>query len=196
MNNTTSIIHQIIRERRSIKPDNFNDQKVSTADLHQILENANWAPTHALTEPWHFVIFQEEGIQKLCDFESNYYKSKTPEEKFVQSKYDKYKNRALKASFVIAICMERKLEGKKIIPEVEELAATACAVQNMMLTAQAMGISTYWGSGGSTYSDELKSFLKLKEADKCLGFLYIGYSDFQAKGKRITGIESKIRWVS
>ena len=56
MNNKASTINQIIRERRSIKPDSFNDQKVSTADLHQILENANWAPTHALTEPWHFVI--------------------------------------------------------------------------------------------------------------------------------------------
>ena len=68
-----------------------------------------------------------------------------------------------------------KRQETEEIPEVEEIAAVSCGVQNMMLTATAYGLATYWGSGGLTYSDEMKTFLGLGEKDQCLGFLYVGY---------------------
>lgn len=42
----------LIRKRRSIFPKDYNGQKVSKADVRQMLEAARWAPTHGLTEPW------------------------------------------------------------------------------------------------------------------------------------------------
>lgn len=190
------ILNNIIRQRRSIKPENFSNQKVVREILDQLLANANWAPTHAFTEPWRFVIFAEEGRKRLGEFEANHYKQKTAAENFQQKKYDKALNRPRKATYILAICMKRQTEGKKIIAEVEEIAAVSCAIQNMWLTAHAYGLAAYWGSGGATYSDEMKTFLGLAPQDRCLGFFYIGYSQEQPKSRRISNIEAKTTWVT
>jgi len=42
----------------------------------------------------------------------------------------------------IAICMQRHHE----VPEWEEVAAVACAAQNMQLVATALGVAGYWSS--------------------------------------------------
>ncbi len=196
MSNYNEAINTLIRNRRSIKPESFSEQVVPENILIQILENANWAPTHGHTEPWRFIIFSGDARRKLGNFEANYYKNKTSEAQFVQKKYDKALNRPERATYVLALCMKRQTEGKKIMPEIEEVAAVSCAVQNMWLTAQAYGVAAYWGSGGATYSDEMKVFLDLAPQDKCLGFFYLGYSDQQPQGKRNSGIQDKIQWVN
>jgi nitroreductase len=82
------------------------------------------------------------------------------------------------------------------VPEMEELAATACAVQNMYLTATAYGIGCYWGTGGITYLQEARAFFNLGENDNLLGFFHVGMlkSDDWPEGKR-GSIKEKVAWV-
>lgn len=196
MNPTYNIeeINRLIRNRRSIYPNMFSEERIEDEVIEALLENANWAPTHGLTEPWRFVVFTNDGLQKLADFQSNLYQKKSTEAgTFDVAKFDKLRLKPLKASHIIAIGMKRSIGSK--IPEIEEVEAVACAVQNMYLTASAHGVGCYWGSGGVTYMDEAKSFFGLEEQDKLLGFLYLGIP----KGKWPTGkrgsIEEKVRWV-
>ena len=170
-----SELRDIIRNRRSIKPEDFKPRKVMDDMVSEILNNALWAPTHGMTEPWHFVVFQNEAIEALGGFMADTYKKNTSEESFMQKKHDKFKDRPNLSSVVIAICMKRQ-ESEKI-PEMEEVAAVACAVQNMHLTATAYGLGGYWSSGPMIYSDEMKEYLNLEEKDKCLGLFYLGYTD-------------------
>ncbi|MEB3210083.1 MAG: nitroreductase, partial [Leptolyngbyaceae bacterium] len=180
--------------RRSTKPRCFNGKKISDAIVWKILENANWAPTHGLTQPWRFTVFSGEGLHALANFQADLYQQLTPEEKFSTDKYERMKTNVLKSSHVIVIGMKRQETGT--IPEVEEIEAIACSVQNMALTATAYGICSFWGSGGVTYTDELKAFLKLGEGDRCLGFLYLGYSDTPATSSRRSPIQDKVTWIS
>ncbi|MEL6319816.1 MAG: nitroreductase [Cyanobacteria bacterium J06626_14] len=187
-------IHHAIRTRRSTKPRCFNGKKIDDAIIWQILENANWAPTHGLTQPWRFTVFADNGLQILADFQADLYKTLTPEETFRADKYERMKTNVLQSSHVIVIGMKRQDAGT--IPEVEEIEAIACSVQNMALTATAYGICSFWGSGGVTYTDELKTFLKLGDADRCLGFLYLGYSDTPSTSSRRSPIQEKVTWVA
>ena len=41
--------------------------------IEQILENAKWAPTHGLNEPWRFVVFSGNSRQQLSDFLTGWY---------------------------------------------------------------------------------------------------------------------------
>ena len=66
--------NELIRSRRSVFPKDYTGEKVDDAIIQQLLENANWAPTHKLTEPWRFVVFTGEGLKKLADFQSECYK--------------------------------------------------------------------------------------------------------------------------
>ena len=169
-----SELKEIIRHRRSIKPEQFSTRKVLKDQVTEILNNALWAPTHGLTQPWHFVVFGGEHREKLGKFMAEHYKTTTAQDQFLQKKYDKLLNRPAMAPVVIAIGMKRQEIEK--IPEIEEIEAVACAVQNMYLTATAYGIAPYWSSGAIAYSEEMKTFLGLGKKDKCLGLFYLGYS--------------------
>lgn len=185
-------IDELIQNRRSVYPELYTGETIDHEIIEQILENANWAPTHKMTEPWRFTVFTGNGIRILSDFQSDLYKKVSEEAgDFSEIKYNKLKQRPLLCSHIISIGMKRT-EGK--LPEIEEIEATACAVQNMHLTATAYGVGCYWGSGGITYQEEAKSFFDLEPEDKLLGFLYLGMPKEWPEGRR-KPIADKVRWV-
>lgn len=190
----TSKLLQLIKERRSVFPNSFTGELVPRAMIDQMLESANWAPTHRFTEPWRFVVFEGSGLQKFADFQAGRYKHITPPEQYSENKFEKLKNKPLKCSHIIAVCMKR--DEKESVPEVEELAAVACAIQNMLLVASSLGVGCYLSTGGVTYDEGAKEFFGLEEQDKIIGFLYIGMANrVLGKGRR-NAVEQKIRWVS
>lgn len=194
MNSFPNYLNQIIANRRSTKPRNFNGTKIADTLVWQILDNANWAPTHGLTQPWRFKVFTDEGKNQLANFQAEVYKKMTPEADFKPEKYERMQTNILKSSHVIVICLKRQLSEK--ILELEEIEAVACSVQNMALTASAYGICSFWGSGGITYTQELKDFLELGEKDLCLGYLYLGYSDRPKTSSPRDLIQTKVDWIS
>ena len=133
-----SQINELIKQRRSIFPKTYNDRPIPQEIIQQVLDNANWAPTHRFTEPWRFKVFRGKGLEKLGDFMANLYREHSSEAQFSEHKYEKTRKKPRKSACVIAICMQRDPEER--VPEWEELAAVACAVQNMWFTCTAFGI--------------------------------------------------------
>jgi nitroreductase len=168
-----SEITEVIRQRRSISPEQFSTRKVQRDQIELILNNALWAPNHGSTQPWRFKVFYDEGLKRLGAFIPELYKQLTPAEQFKQGKYDKLAQRFQHVSVVVAICMHRDDSGK--IKELEEIEAVACAVQNMYLTCTAYGMGGFWSTPGFVYSQQMNTFLNLREQDRCLGLFYIGY---------------------
>ncbi|MFY0687875.1 MAG: nitroreductase [Cyclobacteriaceae bacterium] len=190
-----SQINELIASRRSVFPKQYTQEPVADHTIQQMLENANWAPTHGLTQPWRFVVFKGAGLKKLAEFQSGLYRSIAEEAgDFDQIKFDKLAKKPLMASHIIAIGMSRSLKGK--VPEIEEVEAVACAVQNMYLTATAYGVGCYWGSGGITYRTEANAFFGLSESDKLLGFLYVGNVEGDWPKGRRKPIADKVEWIS
>ncbi len=176
MNQKFEILSEIIKNRRAIFPTKYKPGKISAEILEAILENARWAPTHKKTEPWRFVLIESEGLKQLSDFLSQHYQSKTTEETFDPVKFQKAGEKPLQSAAVIAICIQRSPES--LIPEWEETAAVACAVQNMWLSCTALGIGSYWSSPDAIY--HMKNFLHLNENEYCLGLFFMGWSDYDA----------------
>ena len=42
----------------------MSGERVSDAEVQQILEAANWAPTHGKTEPWRFAVLASPNVQR------------------------------------------------------------------------------------------------------------------------------------
>ena len=189
-----NIISQIIRERRSVFPKQFSGEQIRKDVMEEILENANWAPTHKLTEPWRFTVFTGEGLKKLADFMSGLYKEVSMRNgTFDENKFRKLQKKPLMSSHIVSIGMKRDPAAR--LPEVEEIEAVACAVQNMHLTASALGVGCYWGTGGITYFEEAKPFFELGANDRLLGFMFFGIpAAIPQLGKR-KPIREKVRWV-
>jgi len=192
---STADFNEIIRSRRSVFTKDYTGEKVDDNIVRQMLENANWAPTHKLTEPWRFVVFTGDGLKKLADFQSECYKKVTQAiGKFDEKKFEGLKLKPLECSHIIAVGMKR--DEKKSLPEWEELGAVFCAVENVYLTATAYGIGCYLSTGGITNFEEAKSFFGLSAEDKLLGFIHIGVpKGISAPGKR-KPIEEKTKWIT
>ncbi len=186
-------INHLIRHRRSVFPHQFSkDQHVSVEILTQALENAIWAPTHAKTQPWDFVVFSGEKKRELGEINAKYYQASAAEN-FSQPKYEKLKAITLQADFVIAIVMRRQPSEK--IPEMEEIAAVACAVQNLHLTLCAYGCGGYWSTGGITYLDIAHELFGMDPKDKLMGFFYVGVPEGPVPDGVREPLAKKVTWL-
>jgi nitroreductase len=191
MDTTFSTISNIIKTRRSTKAQAMNGNKIPNGQIAALLELADWAPTHGNTEPWRFDVY--ENPQEFCLQHANLYKENTPGEKFEQFTYNKLLHQGDSASHIIIAVMKRGNLPK--IPAFEEIAAAACAVQNILLGATALNIASFWSTGGMALKPALKIFLGLEEEDLVMGILYLGYANEHPEGKRMVPLEEKIRWV-
>jgi nitroreductase len=188
---TPELTSELIRKRRAIFPKSYIHKPIPVAIIEQVLENANWAPTHRLTEPWRFKVFTGPALGRLGDYLGDFYRNNTPAEGFSEMKFNKNLQSPRQSGCVIAICMKRDAEAR--VPEWEEVAAVACAVQNMWLTCTSYGIGCYWSTPKAAL--EADAFLGLEEAERCLGLFYMGYHDLpELPGKR-SPITEKTTWI-
>ncbi len=82
------------------------------------------------------------------------------------------------------------------VPEWEEVAAVACAVQNMWLACTSLKIGAYWSSPSTIDSPVFKEFVKLHSGERCLGLFYMGYYDEAPQQGKRTPIASKVEWLN
>ena len=189
-----SEITEIIKNRRTIYPQFYSSRKVHKEIIEHLLQNATWAPTHGMTQPWRFKVFTEESRKTLSDTLSMLYKELTPTENFREDKFAKMQARPFQASAVIVAYMKRGDNPK--IPEIEEISSVACAIQNLCLTATAYGIGSFWSTPKIIYTKEMNNFLKISDEDKCMGIIYLGYpNDEWPKGQR-KPIEYLTEWYN
>ena len=188
-------ISTIIKNRRSTKPSDMNGKKIDNTVIKQLLELADWAPTHARTEPWRFIVYEGDAKTSFCLDHAALYKANTDPEKFTAAKYQKIIENGEPVSHIILVFMKRA--PAKPIPALEEIAAVSSAIQNILLGAEALSISTLWSTGGMAHHPSLKNYLGLAEEDLVMGLLFLGYSDIPViTGKRNIPLEEKIIWKS
>jgi nitroreductase len=195
MNFNVEEINHLMRTRRSVFPKDYSGALVPEHIIHQMLENANWAPNHKLTEPWRFMVFSGAGLKKLAAFQSECYKQVTEANgSFQQDRYLSLQNKPMESSHIIAIGMKRDM-GKRV-PEWEELGAVFCAVQNMYLTATAYNVGCYLSTGGITNFEQAKPFFGLGTDDKLCGFLHVGMPKGAVPDSRRKPVAEKTVWVN
>lgn len=176
-------LDEIIQNRRSVFPQDYTGEKVSDDVVRQIVDNARWAPTHKLTEPWRFLIFTGDGIKALAKFQADLYKKVTEADgSFKEPNYQKLLTKPMLSSHIIAVLMQR--DEKRSVPEIEEAGAVFCAIQNMYLTASAYGVGAYLSTGGVTYFDDAKEFFGLEKEDRLIGFFHLGIPKLNFPARR------------
>ncbi len=185
-----AIVSKVIRGRRAIFPKSYTSQVIEQETINEILEAARWAPTHKRMEPWRFVVFRGNGRQTLSDFIAEDYKNTAVS--FSEVRQKQLSANPLLANVVIAIIVH--INPDSGLPEWEEYAATACAVQNMWLTASSLGIGAYWSTPGLI--QRMGSLIDLEPEQKCIGLFYMGIpeGDVLQEGIR-KPVEEFTKWV-
>ena len=192
MNKAETVLENI-KLRRTIKPKEFLPVTISDDIIEDILESANWAPNHGRTEPWRLTVFTGLGIEKYVDIIKKVF-DETPDHLKKPEKLAKWTGNAPFASHVIAFGVKRT--ENCALPHVEEVCAVACAAQNMMLTATAHNVASYWSSGIAHMPTAAAEFGLNGDEDQMLGFLHLGMVDKGIEaGDRKTAVDTKVTWV-
>lgn len=189
---TAHELNSYIRSRKSTKPEQFTHKaEIPREVLNSMLENAIWGPSHKMTQPWSFKVFEAQGLVRLSEYMGDYYKKTTPESIYSEIKYQQALGKPLKSSCVIAICF--KPDPASGLAEWEELAAVACAVENLWLSLEANGLAGFWSTPKSML--DAGSFLNLQEGECCLGVFYLGYAGASEVQRKRISLEDKVTWI-
>jgi nitroreductase len=181
---------QAIHSRHSqakLKPDALPREVVE-----KLLSAAVQAPNHFKVRPWRFVILTGNGLLALGEVMAKTFKTKFPD---VQAEaLEKERQKALRAPLIIAVGVDKPGEPK--VNEIENIAAVAAACQNILLAAHELGLGAIWRTGEPARDPVIKEFLGFATDQHVLGFLYIGYPDFEA-GAVVDrpSFEDRTRWM-
>jgi nitroreductase len=153
--------------------------------IERILESAVHAPNHRLTEPWRFHVFTGKGRGELARARAEIARlqaeAEGEDEELAAGRISRERKKAFRAPVVIAVICE---SGRDDVETLENYAACACAVQNMQLTAHSLGLATMWRTGPVVYHDHMRKFFGLKEGDRMVAHLYVGYPDMGDRPRR------------
>jgi nitroreductase len=186
-------LFEAIEKRRSQA--HLLPQPVERATIEKVLSAALWAPNHHHTEPWHFFVFQNDARQKLADAIMENFHRDHPDASSQEIEKAQKKNprRNMESPMVIVVSSEK---GKDKNETLENYAACACAVQNILLAAEALGLGAYWRTGDGAYTspNAVKEFLGLPESSTIVAFLLMGYPAFSEKTATRKPLTEKVIW--
>jgi nitroreductase len=181
-----------IRTRRSVG--RMRPERPPRAAIETIVEAATLAPNHRLTEPWRFFVLAGEARRALGRAIADAQATPRPDGAADSSAaYAAAAAKPLRAPVVIAVAVE-PATGPQVV-EIEEVAAGAAAVQNMLLAAHALGLAAIWRTGAPAYHPAVKAFFGLSPEAHLLGFVYVGYPDAAPPERTRRPAAEVTRWL-
>lgn len=186
-------IHEVIRNRRSVGK--VKQDPVDKSLIERMLEAAVWAPNHYHTEPWKFFVFTGDGRRALGRTMAEIAQDGMtgPDMKENRDLLKKQEEKAFRAPVIIAAAAVRSDNSK--VPWIEELAAVHCAVQNILLTAHALGLGAIWRTGDAAYHPRMKTLFGLRDIDELTGFIYVGHPNSKQIEAKRGAFSEKTKWI-
>jgi nitroreductase len=189
---------EAIHTRRTIK--SYAPDPVPQALIEQVLEAAVWAPNHRLTEPWEFVVLQGEPLAQLARLRRqmtvDWLSAQRPNgepvaaERLEREGEDAYR-KAIAAPVTVAVTVAQHTDPA--IRE-EDYAATAAAIQNMMLAARGLGLGAFWSTNRLIDYPPARELLGVPSDRRIVGLVQLGYPA-QERSARRTPASVRTRWL-
>jgi len=160
------------------------------ATLDRMLAAAVLAPDHGRLQPWRFIVIEGAGRDAFGKVMADSLKRRDP--KADESRMAMESAKAQRAPIIVVVATTPKAHPK--IPEIEQVEATAAAVQNLTLAAHACGYGSFWRTGDTAYDPDVKAALGLAAADTIVGFVYIGSVVAPGIRKPVEAAPSVVSW--
>jgi nitroreductase len=142
-------VDEAIRSRRTLKE--YTDEPVDRAIVSELLDLAVLAPNHHETEPWRFWVVGRKTLMKLSEA--------TGDKKLLRSH--------------TAIVVGVKQDPDAQVAE-EDYAATACAIENLMLAARGRGLASFWRTPGVLSRPVVGKILGVPRKVRLIGVVHVG----------------------
>ncbi len=164
----------MINNRRSIR--HYINKKIDKRDLKKIINSGILAPSAKNRQPWHFIIIKEN--KELKNTIANMLENKLPESALT--------------SEVIRTCDSIIMIYADIENTILDVQSIGACIENMILKATDLNISTLWIGYTLEIEEELKELLNIEKT--LIATLALGYSDHNPKPRPRKTIEEVTEW--
>jgi len=169
-------LKNIIISRRDIRGNNFLSKRIKKKYINKILDAGLHAPSVGFSQPWKFLVIQNDAIKQTIyeNFNQSYDKSK----KYFKGKelYNTLKLEGIRETPVnIAVFYKKPM--KKVLGQTSSKKmgeySVVCAIQNMWLMARSLNIGLGWVS--IIDHKKVQKSLDVSDKYKLVGYLCVGY---------------------
>jgi nitroreductase len=146
-------VETAITARRTRKE--FAPEPIDRGTIEALLELAVAAPNHHETKPWRFRVLQRAAIEELA--------RAADDPKLLRSP--------------TAVVVAQVISGSESVA-LEDYAACAAAVQNIMLGATARGLANVWRTPGGLDEPRARELLELPtDGVRIVGIVHLGFPE-------------------
>lgn len=192
---------QSIFTRRSIRM--FSDKQVTDENLKIILDAANHAPSAHNQQSWRFIVLRGDSKNELAKFVN----TKAAEFPRPSSTLLRMASRSISsASVVIAVANTGELihHGTELFKvdkdkaydffRIMEIQSSAAAVENLLLAATSLGLSTVWLGVLVLVKNDILRFLKEPEGE-FMAVIPVGYAAQTSSGPKKRQLDAIVKYL-
>lgn len=176
-------IAEVIKNRRSIRK--YKDTPVEEEKIRQILESGRLAPSANNSQPWHYILVQDEkNREKLYQI--------AHQQKFILE---------APLSIIVTADIGRRIKGREVgdpfAPEnmvhlLKVVRDSGITIEHMVLQAHALGLGTCWV--GMFEQDEIKKAFSIPPHHYVASFITVGYPDEAPPPKKRMQLEEILHY--
>lgn len=166
-----------IRERRSVL--RFRPEPIPEEKLQAVLEAGRWAPSYANSQPWTFIVVQdEEKKRRLGELVDRIALARRGQPAITGKGIGD-------APVVIVVAVDPWRDPRHFVE------AGAAAAQNMALAAHSLGLASYWagiyepGGGRRAAEAQAKRLLGVPREMHVVALLPIGVPAYETSSDRV-----------
>ncbi|MEA9567541.1 nitroreductase [Polynucleobacter sp. AP-Nickl1-40-C4] len=163
--------HALIHSRQHVSPKRLIAPGPNLSQKLEILNAAGAAPDHGKVTPWHFYEVSPESRNLLGDLFADALIARDPSA--TPTQIDEAKQKAFRGPLLLLATAKLNNELDNI-PEQEKLISAGCAIQNILLMANALGFGSGLSSGKALYSQKMRELFLFKDKEEPLCFITIG----------------------
>ena len=162
---------KLIHGRVHVSPKRLVEPGPNTNQKEQILLAANAAPDHGRMVPWRFIEIQESSRSALGEVFSQCLFDR--DTNATQAQLQEAREKAFRGPLLLlAIANYQDLNSD--ISKQEKLISLGCAIQNILLSAYALGFGSGLSSGRALQSDRIRMLFQLSSEEEPICFITIG----------------------
>ncbi|MFY9184831.1 MAG: nitroreductase [Limnohabitans sp.] len=169
--NVTRLASQWMASRQTVLPKRLVAPGPSAAELDQLFQAAAAAPDHDLINPWRFLIIPEHKRLDLGELFAAALLERDPSAS--PDQLAQARDKALRAPLLMVLIVD-EAKGSAEIDLLERVLSAGCAVQNVMLLAQAMGYGSGLTSGKALKAASFRAGLGLNPSEHAICCLSVG----------------------
>ncbi|TXT34623.1 MAG: nitroreductase [Comamonadaceae bacterium] len=173
----------LIHTRQHVAPRRLIEPGPTERQLQDILAAASAAPDHGQLQPWRFVVVPSDKRELLADVFGLALKDRDPDaspEHIANAREKAYRSPFLMLAIAKLTGSTPERDAKRVeagelaVTDAERQVSLGCAIQNMLLTAHAMGYGSGLTSGQAMASPRLRALFGLVEHEIAVCCINLG----------------------